>query len=418
MMYLDKKNNNRYIIRTTAVATIFTLAIMIAAASSMMATPTSATATTTTEEATTTATTPPEGIELSPQPVLRERQITISQTPINQTHILFTDSGNGTITLPNTTEAINFTGTDSVVVSIVDGTAVGKEVFTTVDGSETVNGTVFAMARFNMEEGTGRAIVTLLLQTNSTGRLAPVNGMILAGHIEFYPDGSAESTMWEWQGSGIPLPTATTTAATTAIPTPEIELSPQPIYQDQVRGISETLVNETYTLSTVSGNGTLTLLANGTETTIRTTSNGNIIVFDKFILPIKGTTTAIATGKQIITTEEDGSEENASATLYEIAQFNLQDYTGKGITIAVIHTNSTGMLAPLDGMIVVGQEEFRADGSRLVTMWEWQSGIPLPPPSTTTNATTSASGGGNSTDDFLSARGDGGAIGGGVDTEQ
>lgn len=208
---LNKKNSNRYTI-TTASATIFTLAIMIAAASSMMTTPTSATATATTEEATTTTTTsPPEGLELSPQPVLRERQITISQTPINQTHILFTDSGNGTITLPNTTEAINFTGTDSVIASTIDGTAVGKELFTTLDGSETVNGTVFAMARFNMEEGTGRAIVTLLLQTNSTGRLAPVDGMILAGHIEFFPDGSAESTMWEWQ-SGVPLPTTTTTA--------------------------------------------------------------------------------------------------------------------------------------------------------------------------------------------------------------
>ena len=183
-------------------ATIFTLAIITA---SIIATPAAATTMTTT-------TTSPEaaGLELSPQPVLRERQITISQTPINQTHILFTDSGNGTITLPNTTEAINFTGTDSIVVSTVDGTAVGKEVFTTLDGSEVVNGTVFAMARFNMEEGTGKAMVTLLLQTNSTGRLAPVNGMILAGHIEFYPDGSAESTMWEWQ-SGIPLPTATTT---------------------------------------------------------------------------------------------------------------------------------------------------------------------------------------------------------------
>jgi hypothetical protein len=109
--------------------------------------------------------------------------------------------------LPNTTEAINFTGTDSVIVS-VDGTAVGKEVFTTLDGSESVNGTVYGIARFNMEEGTGRAIIILLLQTNSTGRLAPVDGMILAGHIEFYPDGSAESTMWEWQ-SGIPLPPTT-----------------------------------------------------------------------------------------------------------------------------------------------------------------------------------------------------------------
>ncbi len=167
-------------------------------------------ATTTTTELTTTLSASSSGLELSPEPVLRERQITISQTPINQTHVLFTDSGNGTIILPNTTEAINFTGTDSVIVSIIDGTAVGKEVFTTLDGSEVVNGTVFAMARFSMEEGTGRAIVTLLLQTNSTGRLAPVDGMILAGHIEFYPDGSAESTMWEWQ-SGIPLPTPITT---------------------------------------------------------------------------------------------------------------------------------------------------------------------------------------------------------------
>ena len=190
MTHLNRKDS-RYVI--TAAATIFTLAIMTA---SIMATaPAIATTTTTT---TTTTTSPESGIELSPEPVLRERQISLSQTPINQTHILFTDSGNGTITLPNTTEAINFTGTDSVIVSTVDGTAVGKEVFTTVDGSETVNGTVFGIARFNMEEGTGRAIVILLLQTNSTGRLAPVDGMILAGHIEFFPDGSAESTMWEW----------------------------------------------------------------------------------------------------------------------------------------------------------------------------------------------------------------------------
>ena len=101
-----------------------------------------------------------------------------------------------------------------MIVSTIDGTAVGKEVFTTVDRSESVNGTVFGIARFNMEEGTGRAIVILLLQTNSTGRLAAVDGMILAGHIEFYPDGTAESTMWEWQ-SGIPLPPTTTTTTTT-----------------------------------------------------------------------------------------------------------------------------------------------------------------------------------------------------------
>jgi hypothetical protein len=48
--------------------------------------------------------------------------------------------------------------------------AVGKEVFTTVDGSETVNGTVFGITRFNMEEGTGRAIVIYYFkQTRQAG---------------------------------------------------------------------------------------------------------------------------------------------------------------------------------------------------------------------------------------------------------
>jgi hypothetical protein len=85
-------------------------------------------------------------------------------------------------------------------------------------------------------------------------------------------------------------------------------------------------------------------------------------------------TAATAAGKQIVITE-DGSE-NAIATLYEIARFDMQDGIGKGIAIAVVYTSSTSKLAPIDGMILAGQEEFKSDGSRLVTMWEWQSGIP------------------------------------------
>jgi hypothetical protein len=208
-MHLNNKNN-RYVI--TAAATIFfTLAIMTTA-SIMMATATPAAATTATTTTTGTTTSPEEAemIELSPEPVYRERQITVSQTPINQTHILLTDSGNGMLTLPNTTEAINATSIDNVIVSTIDGTAVGEEVFTTVDGSESATAKLFGIARFNMQEGTGKAIVISLLQTNSTGRLAPLDGMIWAGHVEFQPDGSALATLWEWQ-SGIPLPAPITT---------------------------------------------------------------------------------------------------------------------------------------------------------------------------------------------------------------
>jgi hypothetical protein len=76
-------------------------------------------------------------------------------------------------------------------------------------------------------------------------------------------------------------------------------------------------------------------------------------------------------------TTEDGSE-NATAISYEIARSNKEEGISKGIAIAIIHTNSTGRLAPLDGMILVGQEEFQPDGRALLTYWEWQSGILLP----------------------------------------
>jgi hypothetical protein len=53
--------------------------------------------------------------------------------------------------------------------------------------------------------------------------------------------------------------------------------------------------------------------------------------------------------------------------------------------IALFDTNSTGILAPLDGMILAGQIEYPPEETHsLITLWEWQSGIPLPTGSTTT----------------------------------
>jgi hypothetical protein len=56
---------------------------------------------------------------------------------------------------------------------------------------------------------------------------------------------------------------------------------------------------------------------------------------------------------------------------------------GRGIAIVVFETNSTGILAPLNGMIMVGQDELPQEGNSTVTLWEWQSGIPLPSMSNT-----------------------------------
>jgi hypothetical protein len=193
------KNNNHLI-----AAIIFTLAIMAAL---NMATPAAAT-TTTSNATTTTTTTSSSGIELSPQPIYQEHVRDVSETLINQTHAQLVVEGNGTLTLQNSTEAIKTTSTGSGIVSII-GTFAGKEILTTEDRSENATATSYEIARSNKEEGIGKGIAIVIIHTNSTGRLAPLDGMILAGQEEFQPDGRALITFWEWQ-SGIPLPPTTT----------------------------------------------------------------------------------------------------------------------------------------------------------------------------------------------------------------
>jgi hypothetical protein len=189
-MNLIKKNNSHVI----TAATIFTLAIM--AASSMAVAP---------ALATTTVPASSSGIELSPEPVYQERQIRESRTAINETHFQVAISGNGTLSLPNTTDTISTTSTGSVL-SALDGTATGKEVITTEDGSESATATTYGIARLEARRG----IMIALFDTNSTGILAPLDGMILAGQIEYPPEETHSIiTLWEWQ-SRIPLPTTTT----------------------------------------------------------------------------------------------------------------------------------------------------------------------------------------------------------------
>jgi hypothetical protein len=155
--------------------------------------------------ATTTVPASSSGIELSPEPVYQERQIRESRTAINETHFQVAISGNGTLTLPNTTDTISTTSTGSVL-SALDGTATGKEVITTEDGSESATATTYGIARLEARRG----IMIALFDTNSTGILAPLDGMILAGQIEYPPEETHSIiTLWEWQ-SRIPLPTTTT----------------------------------------------------------------------------------------------------------------------------------------------------------------------------------------------------------------
>jgi hypothetical protein len=208
MIHDLNKKNNRYVITATATI-IFTLAIMTA---SIMATAPAAATTTT---ATTTSSEP--GIELSPQPIYQERSSPGNITPINQTHGFFTFTGNGMLTLPNTTQTINTTHNGTAIISFTTSSGYGRETIRTQAG-ETVTATVYEIVQFNnpaaaTPEGGGKGIVTAVFQTNSTGMLAPLNGVIAAGIDDMSPSGESRVTLWRWE-SGIPLPTAATTTTT------------------------------------------------------------------------------------------------------------------------------------------------------------------------------------------------------------
>ena len=203
MHHLNNKNEKN-IIATSA--TIFTLAIIVVVLS-MVTTPVAATTTTgnttDTTSSSTNTTTPSSssGIELSPAPIQQERIRTTSQTPINQTHMSITYSGNGTLTLPNTSETINITTNGSGIVSLMDQSVYGKETIRTEDG-QTATATFYEIVKLDPATGGGKGITMGVIHTDPTGTLAPLNGTILVGVDDIQPNGEEVITIWEWE-SGI-----------------------------------------------------------------------------------------------------------------------------------------------------------------------------------------------------------------------
>src|ERR687893_1299680 len=182
--------------------------------------------------------------------------------------------------------------------------------------------------------------------------------------------------------------TAGNATTTTSSPSSGIELLPQPVYQREPSTSGVTPINQTHIASTFSANGTLTLPT--TTETINTTSNGSSLT---------SLATQSAIGTETIMTQ-DG--ETVIATFYEILEFPPGAGGANGITIAVLHTNSTGTLAPLNGTIVVGTDYLYPISEGFSTYWEWVPTPPIPAitmeespvspvnTTTTTDATTTA----------------------------
>jgi hypothetical protein len=140
------------------------------------------------------------GIELSQQPILKERTRTVSETPINYAHMSITFTGNGTLTLPNNSinTIVNFTSNGSALISFVTQSAQGTETIRTEDG-ETAIATFYEIVKFNPATGDGNGIIIAEIDTNPAGTLAPLNDMILIGIDDIQSNGESNVMFWEWE---------------------------------------------------------------------------------------------------------------------------------------------------------------------------------------------------------------------------
>jgi hypothetical protein len=177
--------------------------------------------TTTTAYSTTSAPPPPSsGIKLSPQPIYQESTPPGNVTPINQTHIGATHTGNGTLTLPNSNQTITTISNGTAIASLATPSAIAKTTIRAPNG-ETATITIYEIIQFsNPAEaplGGGKGIKIIIFHTNSTGMLAPLDGVIAAGINIIQPNGESELTAWRWE-SGIPLAAGNSTTATEQSP--------------------------------------------------------------------------------------------------------------------------------------------------------------------------------------------------------
>ena len=135
-------------------------------------------------------------ITLAEKLFLREHGRTVAATPINQTHIQISLAGNGTITLPNSTETVMTKDSGSAIARLTPtGNIVNGQIrISTEDGSE--NATVF----FTEIGQGGKGVGVAYFATNSTGKLAFLNNVVSVIEDEIQPNGDTMITAWEWSG--------------------------------------------------------------------------------------------------------------------------------------------------------------------------------------------------------------------------
>ena len=228
----DNNNNHHPTTSTIFMLTVATIVTLVMTSMTTIATPAGATTTPTTTTAgnttTTTPSAPSSGIRLSPQPIYQETVPPGNVTPINQTHIAATHTGTGTLTLPNSNQTFNTTSNGTAIASLATPSAIAKETIRAPNG-ETATTTFYEIIQFNNPAeaplGGGKGIKIIIFHTNSTGMLAPLDGVIAVGVNDLQPNGESELTAWKWESGIPPLSTNMTTTSTGTAATSETNMT-------------------------------------------------------------------------------------------------------------------------------------------------------------------------------------------------
>jgi hypothetical protein len=138
-------------------------------------------------------------IPIADMPFYRENITVTGQNPINATHVEVSLSGNGMLTLPNSTGTIAINSTGSALVNFDTTSVIAQELLIKEDGSENASATIYEITRHDVNARTEKGVVIAIFKTNSIGELAFLDGMIGVGQADVDAAGNTNITLWEFE---------------------------------------------------------------------------------------------------------------------------------------------------------------------------------------------------------------------------
>jgi hypothetical protein len=144
-----------------------------------------------------------ESIPVADAPFYSEHITVTGQNPINANQVQVSLLGSGNLTVPNSTETIQVNSTGSALVNFETTSVIAQEFLTAADRSENASATIYEITRHDVKTRTEKGVVTVIFETNSTGQLAFLDGMIAVGQADVDAAGNTTITLWEFQ-TGVP----------------------------------------------------------------------------------------------------------------------------------------------------------------------------------------------------------------------